>query len=337
MKIYGNHLAIGLLSVVLLSTSISCKKSSTTVLVGNWKEQSDFEGVARSSATAFSINDIGYIGLGYDGDERRKDFWAYDPGRNSWTQVASFAGVARNSACGFGAAGKGFVGFGYNGESKLNDFWQYDPVGNKWDSVNAPNGPSARYGAVAFSINDIGYVGTGYDGNYLKDFWAYDPNSNTWTPKTSFGGSKRRDAVSFVIDGKGYICTGVNNGNYEKDFYSYDPASDSWNTLRKIFNSSDESYDNDYAIVRSNAVAFVIGNKAYVTVGLNQSARKDTWEYDPATDLWDQKTDFEGSSRSDAVAFSIAGRGFVTTGKSSSYQFDDIWEFLPNDDYNKED
>ena len=123
-------------------------------------------------------------------------------------RVASFPGAARNSACGFSAAGKGFVGFGYNGESKLNDFWQYDPSQNKWDSVTAPNGPSARYGAVAFSINDIGYVGTGYDGNYLKDFWAYDPNNNTWTQKTSFGGSKRRDAVGFVIDGKGYICTG---------------------------------------------------------------------------------------------------------------------------------
>ncbi len=337
MKIYGNHLAISVLTVVLLATSISCKKPSSAVLVGNWIEQSDFEGVARSSATAFSINDIGYIGLGYDGEERLKDFWAYDPGRNSWTQVASFAGSARNSASGFAAAGKGFVGFGYNGESKLNDLWQFDPSMNRWDSVNSMDGPSPRYGAVAFSINDIGYFGTGYDGNYLKDFWAFDPYTYTWTQKTSYGGSKRRDAVGFVIDGKGYICTGINNGTYEKEFYMYDPVADTWTAKRKIFNSSDESYDNDYAIVRSNAVAFVIGNKAYVTLGTNSSLRKDTWEYDPATDLWDQKTDFEGSSRSDAVAFSIAGRGFVTTGKSNTYQFDDIWEFLPDADYNKED
>ncbi len=53
MKIYGNHLAIGLLSVVLLSTSISCKKSSTTVLVGNWVEQSDFEGVRKKQCNSF--------------------------------------------------------------------------------------------------------------------------------------------------------------------------------------------------------------------------------------------------------------------------------------------
>jgi N-acetylneuraminic acid mutarotase len=68
-----------------------------------------------------------------------------------------------------------------------------------------------------------------------------------------------------------------------------------------------------------------------------QALKGDVWEYDPATDLWEAKTNFEGTSRQDAVAFSIAGRGFVLTGKSTSYQFDDIWEFLPNDDYNKED
>jgi len=337
MKIYKNHLVIALLLVLSFFASYSCDDPTTTVLIGNWKEQSDFEGVARSSATAFSINDIGYVGLGYDGEDRRSDFWAYDPGRNSWTQIAAFAGSARNSATGFGAAGKGYVGFGYDGEAKLKDFWQYDPASNTWDSVDAPNGPSARYAAVAFSIGDIGYVGTGYDGNYLKDFWAFDPSSNTWTQKTSYGGSKRRDAVGFVIDGKGYICTGVNNGSYEKEFYMYDPSSDSWTAKRKIYNSSDESYDDDYAIVRSNAVAFVIGGMAYIATGTIGSLKNDVWEYDPVTDLWEPKTNFEGSTRTDAVAFSIAGRGFVLTGKSTSYQFDDIWEFLPNDDYDKED
>jgi len=262
MKIYRNHLAISLLSVLLFIASFSCDKPSSEVLVGNWVERSDFEGVARSSATAFSIGDLGYLGLGYDGEIRRTDFWSYNPASDGWlplTQQADFPGRARNSASGFGAAGKGYVGLGYDGENRLNDFWQYDPASNTWDSVNAPNGPTPRYGAVAFSINDIGYVGTGYDGNYLKDFFAYDPANNIWTKKTSFGGSKRRDAVGFVIDGKGYICTGINNGSYETDFYMYDPAGDTWTAKRKITDASDENYDDEYTIIRSNAVAFVIG------------------------------------------------------------------------------
>jgi N-acetylneuraminic acid mutarotase len=341
MKIYKNHLAIGLLSVVLIISALSCKKTKTTVLVGNWVEQSEFEGVARSSAVAFTIGDQGYIGTGYDGETRLKDFWSYNAEHNGWTQVAEFPGIPRNSATGFSAAGKGYIGFGYNGEIKLKDFWEYDPASNTWDSVTAANGPSARYGAVAFSINDIGYVGTGYDGNYLKDFWAFDPAGNTWTQKNSFGGSKRRDAVGFVIDGKGYICTGVNNGTYETDFYMYDPASDSWTARNKIENISDKSFDDDYTIKRSNSVAFVIGGKAYIATGTIGSLKSDVWEYDPVTDLWDAKTGLEPgtqSPRTDAVSFSTAsGRGFILTGKNTSYQFDDIWEFLPNDEYNKED
>jgi N-acetylneuraminic acid mutarotase len=338
MKIFRNHLLVGLLSISLFSLTISCHHHPTDALVGNWIEQSDYEGVARSDAASFSIGNIGYVGTGYDGEERLKDFWAYDPDRNSWTQIAEFGGTARNSAVGFSAASKGYVGSGYDGEVKLADFWRYDPATNRWDSVDAPNGPSARYSAVAFSIDDIGYVGTGFDGNYLKDFWAYDPLNNTWTQKNSFGGSKRRDAVGFVIDGKGYICTGINNGTYEKEFYMYDPGNDSWTAKRKIADVSDQSYDDDYTIIRSNAVSFVLGGKAYIATGSIGSLKNDVWEYDPSVDLWKPKTNFEGSTRTDAVSFVTNGnRAFVVTGKSSSSQFDDIWEFKPNDEYNKED
>lgn len=326
----------GLLSVVVLGLN-SCGGDDSTDLVGNWIEQSDFEGVARSDAASFTIGDIAYVGTGYDGDERINDFWAYDATRNSWTQVAEFPGEARNAAVGFSIDGKGYVGTGYNGDVRLGDFWQYDPGTNAW-TQKADFGGSARYGAVAFAIGNLGYVGTGYDGNYLKDFWAYDPSSNTWAQKNSFGGSKRRDAVGFVIDGKGYICTGINNGNYEKEFYMYDPSSDSWTAKRKIADVSDESFDDDYTIVRSNAVAFVLNGKAYVATGTMSSLKTDVWEYTPSTDLWTDKTSFEGSSRTDAVSFTTeSGRAYITTGKSTSYQFDDIWEFKPNDDYNKED
>jgi N-acetylneuraminic acid mutarotase len=338
MKIFKNPIAIACLSVLMLFGKCSCKKDKTAPLVGNWVEQSDFEGVARSSAVSFTIGNIGYVGTGYDGEDRLTDFWSYDPDRNSWTQIAVFPGTPRNAAVGFSAAGKGFVGTGYDGDAKLKDFWRYDPGTNAWDSVTAPGGPSARYGAVAFSIDNIGYVGTGYDGNYLKDFWAYNPANNTWAQKNSFGGSKRRNAVGFVIDGKGYICTGINNGVYEDEFYMYDPASDSWTAKRKIANVSDQTYDDDYTIVRSNAVALVIGGKAYIATGSYSSLRQDVWEYEPVSDLWTSKSNFEGSTRTDAVSFSTeSGRGYVVTGKSSSSQFDDIWEFMPNDDPNKAD
>ena len=101
---------------------------------------------------------------------------------------------------------------------------------------------------------------------------------------------------------------------------------------------SDEDFDNDYSIIRSNAVAFVLNNKAYVTTGAAPQLLGSVWEYEPATDLWEQRTPFEGTARQDAVAFSTEnGRAFVVTGRSSSFSFDDIWEFKPADPYDKED
>lgn len=326
------------LSVALLVMTAACSKSTSTTTTGegNWVTRSELEGVARSEAVSFTINDLAYIGTGYDGTNRLKDFWEYNSDQNFWTQKAEFPGEARNSAIAFDAGGKGYVGTGFDGTVKLKDFWQYDPVSNSW-AQKADFGGSARYDAVAFGINGKGYVTTGFDGNYLKDFWLYDPESDSWTQKVSMGGSKRSGAVVFVHNNKAYIVTGTNNGTTVNDFWSYDPSADGWTELRKISNVSTDTYDDAYAIVRGNGVAFVMSDKAYVVCGENGAIYRDCWEYDFATDLWVKKTAFEGTERTGALGFAIKNRGFVTTGRNSSLSFDDLREFLPFDTYNAND
>src|SRR4051794_10367712 len=89
--------------------------------------------------------------------------------------------------------------------SDAQDFWK--------QKANLPFG---RQGAVSFVIGSKAYVGTG-DDSYIydpfkNDFWEYnpaDPNcGGTWTQLAAFGGTKRRDAVGFSINNKGYIGTG---------------------------------------------------------------------------------------------------------------------------------
>ncbi len=337
MKIFKNYFFYALISLSLLSILSMCKKDETVELVGNWIELSDYEGVARGDAAAFTIGNIGYVGTGYDGEDRLADFWAFDADRNNWTQIAEFPGEPRQGAVAFTAGGEGYVGTGYDGLAKYKDFWRYDPVSNVWHFVTAEFGGLARYGAVAFSINDIGYVGTGFSGNAEKDMWAYNPADSTWQQKTSFQ-SKIQDAVAFVINDMGYICTGYSNGTYSKDFYMYDPPSDSWTAKRKISNVSDESYDDNYTIVRKKAAAFVINGKAYMACGDIGNLKNDVWEYTPSTDLWTTRTSFEGTTRTDAVGFATEnGRGFVATGISSTLTFDDIWEFKPLEPFDEED
>lgn len=307
-----------------------------TELLGNWVELSDFEGVSRSDAVCFAINDKGYVTTGYDGDDRLNDLWEYDPSKDYWIQKASFPGNPRNGAVGFGTSIKGYVGTGYDGSNKLNDFWEYDPQSNSWQQVaDFPGSP--RYGAIAFSIDNKGYVGTGYDGNYLKDLWMFNPDLNEWSQKVSVGGSKKRDAVSFVINGKGYVCTGINNGTYESDFWEYDPVADLWTEKRDIANVSDDDYDDDYNITRTNAVAFTANGLGFIVSGGKGTVSGDTWVYNPVTDLWEEKTSLEGTARMEAVAFTLSNKGYVLTGRSSGYYFDDVWCFYPDQEKNEND
>lgn len=322
-------------------TLCGCTKTTTGTddeYEGNWVRSSDFEGVARTEAVSFAIGNYAYVGTGYKGsDVRLKDFWQFDPATGTWKQKADLPGTERNSAAAFTIADKGYVGTGYDGVNKLNDFYEYDPAANSW-TRKADFAGTARYDAVGFAIDSKGYISTGFDDNYLKDNWQYDPSANQWEQKSSLGGYKRKGAVAFVIDDKAYICTGINNGDNINDFWVYDGNTDTWSEKRKISNAnSDDDYDDDYSIVRDNAVAFVMNGKGYITCGQTSGAIATTWEYTPSTDLWAQRTNFEGTARIGAVGFSINNAGYVTTGNNSTYQFDDCWLFQPDTEQTDDD
>ncbi|MEO9871942.1 Kelch repeat-containing protein [Ekhidna sp.] len=303
---------------------------------GNWVKLSDYEGDTRTGAVSFVIDGLAYVGLGSDGDDYLQDFWRYDAGRNFWEEVAPFPGVGRISAVAFSTGGKGYVGTGFNDEletEELADFWEYDPNSNAWTEVASFEG-TARYSAVAFSLNGQGYVGTGFDGSFLKDFWRYDPATDTWTQSLSLFGSKRESAFAFVLDGKAFVGSGLNNNQFLYDFWAYDPEADTW------LDFSIEDDDNDYfdefidAMERFDAVAFVMDDIAYITTGENGSYLSDVISFDPFSQIWDEDyTEFEGRARGGAISFVIDGQGYVTTGRSASQRHDDIWAWRPNEEY----
>jgi len=322
--------ALGLFTVL----GASCKKDSTTTTdtVGDWTRSSDFEGVARTEAVGFVLDGKAYIGTGYKQDDiRLSDFWAYDQATGTWLQKADMPGASRNSAVAFTVGSKAYVGTGYDGASQLKDFYSYNPANNTWDTIADFSG-SARYGAVAFSSASKGYVGTGFDGNYLKDFYAYNPATDTWAQTASLGGTKRQDAVAFTIGDKSYVATGINNGAYPDDVWQFDAATESWAQKARIANlDADNTFDDLYgSIPRSNASAFVMDNIAYIANGSSSGLNGTVFAYDPSTDLWTQKTGFEGTLREGAIGFNLNNRGYIATGSNSGSRFDDMWEFLPN-------
>ena len=179
-------------------------------------------------------------------------------------------------------------------------------------------------------------MGTGLSNkNYMKDFWEYDPATDVWTKKADVSGSKRRDAVAFVIDGKGYVATGTDNGQNIDDFAYYDPSADTWTPLRDISDATDETFDDDYNIVRDRAVAFAVGGKGYIATGGRNTVGNTVWEYNPGTDLWIEKTALEGASRIEAVALVVNDMAFIATGRTGTTYLDDVWRFEPNAEYDE--
>jgi N-acetylneuraminic acid mutarotase len=332
-------------SIALLSLG-SCTDDSESYTYGVWYSRSDFDGRARYRATSFTIGNKGYVCGGYTGRLYLQDLWEYDIEGNYWTERAGMPGEAkaRTSATGFVVGSKGYITTGYYNSTAtgvtstdLQDTWEYDPATNEWTRKDDFPG-AARSEAISFGIGDYGYVGTGYsatDNNtFMKDFYRFDPRADAgsqWETMNGFGGNKRRGGTAFVINNVAYIVTGVSNATNVYDFWKFDPSSATpWTELRPITNDdSDNDYDDDYdGIRRAYAVSFVIDGKGYIVTG---DGKTDYWEYNPATDLWDNEdfTPFEGSSRAYAVSFSTGTRGFVATGLSGSYYLDDLWELNP--------
>lgn len=343
-------LAGRLLTLLLVVGSLGllngCKNNDDdTTVYGNWTKSSSFAGVGRTGSATFVINNVAYVATGTDDrNNMLTDLWSFNPATGGWTQLRDFPGAGRYNAVAFTAGGKGYVGTGYDGANYLGDFYEYTPSTNTWRKVAdipAVGGIAGRRGALAGSVNDIGYVGFGYNGNYLKDFYRYTPSTTstglgTWSTTAGFPGEKRQNGVAFTISNKLYVGTGTNNGANAIDFYAYNPQNDSWEEKRSLANISNSTESYDYsAVTRVSAVAFVVNNLGFIATGASVNAgsvRTDCYVYDPLADTWTLKNPFPSTfvGRTGAVAFGIGDLGYIGLGTSGSTRFDDFWKFAPD-------
>jgi N-acetylneuraminic acid mutarotase len=85
---------------------------------------------------------------------------------------------------------------------------------------------------------------------------------------------------------------------------------------------------------RSEAVAFVINDTAYVLTGnSDRGSYSDMYAFDVTNGNWIKKPSLPGDPRNGAVAFTINGKGYVGTGYMSDPKTDralrDFWEYDP--------
>jgi N-acetylneuraminic acid mutarotase len=334
----------------------SCKKDETTTVYGNWTRSSTYSGAQRSEAVAFVINNVAYAGTGRNPNTTVSifnDFYAFDPSKGGWSQVTSMpaAAGARYGAVAFAANGKGYVGGGNNGTGTyLSDVWQFDPALNttttmgttttttvgRWTQVASL--PVTLYGAVGGSINNVGIVGSGFDGSNNTNIF-YQFNNGSWSQlPVPFPGDKRTGATSFVAGNQFYVVGGSNNSANVTDVYSYDPSASKWNAKRFLRSVSNSTETYDYSgVARSQAVGFAVNDKGYVALG--GSTLTSCYEYNTADDSWTLKnpisgatgTGASGTARNNAVGFGIGNYGYAGLGVNGSTRLDDFYRFAPND------
>lgn len=237
-----------------------------------WSQIDSFPAPGRVGAVSFVINGKAYVvgGDTFEG-ESRNDTWEFDPSTNTWTQKSDIpVGLITDSNLfAFSVGNYGYVKANFN---RPNDFFQYDPETDSW-TVKA-NYPGGYYiiDEVAFSINEKGYIGSGFkQTESTNEFWEYDPKFNTWKRIADLPGEPRNNAIAFTIDGYGYVGLGNIKGIVVNDFWKYNPGNNSWTKVDSCGYSA------------MGAFAFSINDRGYVGTGL-YSTSSEFWQYKPIVD-----------------------------------------------------
>ena len=191
-----------------------------------WTAIAEFPGEARYGAVAFSLGGYGYVGLGATKTQKTlKDFWRYDPKTNQWTSIGTTFKNKRVNAFAFVIGNKAYVGGGMDNNQFPEDFYSFD--GTTWTELAPLRDENATYdltrqSASTFVIGNYGYVVGGKKSSVLGNVWKYDPATNTWTDKhQALPQNAREGAVSFSIDGKGYLTTGMNSATKFDDTWVF--------------------------------------------------------------------------------------------------------------------
>ncbi len=292
-----------------------------------WTQKASFPGVPRIGTVGFNIGTKAYVGTGQDSSlNLLTDFWEYDPSANTWTRLADFPGSARRDAVGFFIGSKGYVGTGFDGANNLKDFWEYDPSLNSWTQKKNLGGnvnTNSRREAIAFTLNNNGYVATGYDGNnvYNRECWKFDGDT-TWIRKADINSNfstGKRWAVSFTIDSSAYIGCGFNySQDFKKDVWRYNLAANTW-TQRADFGGDG----------RSRAVAFSSRGRGFIGTGNNTHYESDFWQYNPQSNVWIQVTDYPGAIIG-GIGLTLNDTGYVGLGRDSIAFRTDFWQYTPD-------
>jgi N-acetylneuraminic acid mutarotase len=278
----------------------------------NWVQKASMpSSVGFDGMISYSINNILYVGGGFNGTLQINTFYAYDPSSDTWVQKANIP-VALNSATSFVLNAKGYMICGTN-NNLVNTVYAYDPVADSWQAKgNFPGVP--REAAGGFTLNGKGYLCGGFigGGNCSSEMWQYNDTADTWTQMTSMPGPGRNGTFDMIINGKVYVGLGANAGTslWYSDMYYFNPDSDTYTPIT------------DFPTPLGGCVSFTMGQVGYVGLGFDGATYINTiYKYDPSTNSWAIADTFNGGPRFAAFCQVVDGRPYLGCGRDANNNY----------------
>ncbi len=236
----------------------------------------------------------------------------------------------------------------------MQDTWEWSPATATW-TMRTPSGsvPDARGGAamVFDSVRNkmLLFGGRSASGYNFEDLWEWDPATGAWTERGAGGTHPaaraqhgmlfQKSTGTILLFGGGRSDATYSDGTRMSmsfgDTWELDPATATWTELSP---TSSPSVRHDFGLVwddtRKQAVFF--GGMQVDIPGATGVPKQDTWEWDPATKTWTERT-LAGTKPSQRCGHAAAfdpgsGKTFVFGGwdMQSTNNRNDLWSWDPS-------
>ena len=191
-----------------------------------WTQKASLPSEYTTACVSFVVGSDIYIGFGFNGWGFKNEMWKYDTITDSWLQLKNSKLDSRTGSVVCTNGKQFFIGTGYN-TTNLNDWWSYSPDTDSWKRIrNFPD--VGRQLAVAICSFDRFFVATGRhfggditDGFLYDDVLEYNSSKDCWYRRGVLPGGGRENAISFSINGIGYIGFGENDKGVLNDLWSF--------------------------------------------------------------------------------------------------------------------
>ncbi len=224
----------------------------------------------------------------------------YDPTTSSYTRKLNFNGTNGLYPSGslIQATNGKLYGMSGGGASSYGIIFQYDPINSTYTKKLDFNGTekgSYPKGSLMQAANGRLYGMTSNGGVSNNGvLFEYDPVTDTYTKKIDFNGAEKgtepMGSLTQATNGKLYGMT-TYGGIFDKGvLFEYDPATDTY-TKKLDFNGSEKGrYSAGSLMQASNGKLYGMALGGEFSDGV-------VFEYDPATNAYTKKLDFDGPSK----------------------------------------